>query len=519
MRATILRATRAIVGAARLPRRRGALVATAACVLAWPSAAPAAPATPTVRIEGRERTLFEGPVLTDGHDVRAASDTQPRPCDGTNGGANPAPGPTATAATVDALAITGQGFDASWYAGFSDYFVQQLGPDREDPAAFAYWGLLVGGALTPVGGCQQRIADGDEVLWVYDAFNGRPFLRLVVAGAAAVAPGEPLAVVATQASGGPQDAVPAAGIAVAPVSTASDGVQTADPADPAAVTTDPAGHAELRWPTPGWRRVKAVAGGFVRSNRLDVCVQPCGAPPPDTLVRTPPPTRPDPTPTPSPTPAPGGGAAPEPPPAGLPAAVRLERQQIVRDGAAQGRIGVRWAILDPGAGVRRWSIESRATGSAGAWVGRAAGTTETTAQLRLPAGHVAALRFTVEDVLGRTTTVGLGDVLVPRDDRGAGRYRGRWRKRVDGAAWLQTVTRGPAGARLRVRLPAGRPAFVLRAGRRARVVLRTDGGREPLLVRAGSGERVLLGRSRARAGVVELRVRAGRVDVDGVAVR
>ena len=36
----------------------------------------AAPREVNVRIEGKSETLFEGPILTEGHDVRASSDTQ-----------------------------------------------------------------------------------------------------------------------------------------------------------------------------------------------------------------------------------------------------------------------------------------------------------------------------------------------------------------------------------------------------------------------------------------------------------
>jgi hypothetical protein len=56
----------------------------------------AAPTLVNVRIEGRSETLFEGPIWTEGHDVRASSDTQARACDGVNrlDPQNLAPGPT-----------------------------------------------------------------------------------------------------------------------------------------------------------------------------------------------------------------------------------------------------------------------------------------------------------------------------------------------------------------------------------------------------------------------------------------
>ena len=78
----------------------GIAVATIAS-LAAATAAPAAPSDQRVRIEGRTATLFEGPVRTDGHAIKASSDNRARPCDGgaSGGGANATP----TAAADDAM--------------------------------------------------------------------------------------------------------------------------------------------------------------------------------------------------------------------------------------------------------------------------------------------------------------------------------------------------------------------------------------------------------------------------------
>jgi hypothetical protein len=114
-----------------------------------------------VRTEGKTATLFEGPILTRGHEIQATSDSIPRQCDSTNNGAHAEPGPTPTASTVDGMSLTGRTFDALWYDGFGDYFVQQFGPDRENGAASAYWGILVNGVYTSVGGCQYQMNSGD----------------------------------------------------------------------------------------------------------------------------------------------------------------------------------------------------------------------------------------------------------------------------------------------------------------------------------------------------------------------
>ena len=49
-----------------------------------------------MRIEGKAETLFEGPIRTEGHEIRASSDTQERQCDATNAGAHATPAPLIT---------------------------------------------------------------------------------------------------------------------------------------------------------------------------------------------------------------------------------------------------------------------------------------------------------------------------------------------------------------------------------------------------------------------------------------
>jgi len=298
---------------------------------------PGAEATPTevdVRIEGRGKTLFEGPILTDGHDVRAASDVESRPCDGTNNGAHPAPGATPTAASVDAMAIIGEGFDGEWYPGYDDYFVTRWGPDSQEGSAF--WGVLVNGAFTSVGGCQFAAQAGDEVLWAFDAFGSRPFLRLSSAADPTPAPGpalptasveqnQPLSLVVKSYTGAmegtPESIQPASGALVAPVATDPlKGYEEVETGDPATVATAGDGTATVAFATPGWHRLKAAKSGYIRSNRLDVCVEPtgggsCGPLPADAAVRLPPAA---PIEAPSPTPPPAseerlGSAAPPSP--------------------------------------------------------------------------------------------------------------------------------------------------------------------------------------------------------------
>ena len=271
-------------------------------------AAPVVQAAPTqvnVRIEGKEKTLFEGPIMTEGHDIRASSDTESRHCDGTNLGAHREAVPTPTAASVDAMEAIGQTFDGEWYEGFDDYFITSWGPDPQDPGTGAYWGVLVNGIFTSVGGCQFGLRAGDESLWQYDAFSGKKFLWLAAATDPTPAPrapqpsayvevGQPLALLVESYEGSGGEPHRAEGVTVAPVKTeAGTGFQTVETSDPTAVTTDVNGAAEVTFSTPGWHRLKAQEEvGYFRSNRLDVCVEPiggggCGPLPADAALRVP----------------------------------------------------------------------------------------------------------------------------------------------------------------------------------------------------------------------------------------
>src|SRR5689334_22350924 len=99
-------------GAHAMRRRARIVTILVACALAIPAGAAAAPTTKLdVRIEGRTGTLFEGPIVSEGHAVRSykgaggseAEDLAEHHCDGTNNGRHPSPGPTPTAAGVDAM--------------------------------------------------------------------------------------------------------------------------------------------------------------------------------------------------------------------------------------------------------------------------------------------------------------------------------------------------------------------------------------------------------------------------------
>jgi hypothetical protein len=288
------------------------LIAVTTAGVAW-----AAPTQVNVRIEGKSETLFEGPILTEGHDVQASSDTQERSCDGINKNdpENVTPGPTPTAASVDAMSLIGETFDGQWYPVYDDYFITRWGPDQEEQGMS--WGVLVNNVFTSVGGCQYELRAGNEVLWVYNAFASKPFLGLfpVAAGytsgarplTATAELGKPFEVEVVDYSDQKEDkpladpertgSAPYEGADVSPVQSTAKGFEQIETTSPETVKTNAEGKASITFTTPGWHRIKAGTAlngeseeAAIRSNRLDVCVPEagvsgCGEPPAEDQVR------------------------------------------------------------------------------------------------------------------------------------------------------------------------------------------------------------------------------------------
>jgi hypothetical protein len=413
----------------------------------------AAPTEVNVRIEGRSETLFEGPILAEPHEVQALSDEQPRRCDGINAldPWNEFPAPTPTSTSVDAMNIIGEPFNGKWYPGFEDYFITRWGPDREEEGMS--WGLLVNNVFTSVGGCQYQLDHGDEVLWVYNAFNHRPLLALFPQGyssgtrplTATAELGVPFTVEVVSYGDDAEDVPPPSpgragstpfeGAEVAPVQTSGKGFEKVDVTSPETVTTDAEGKATVTFAQPGWHRIKATVAGApgdeqaIRSNRLDVCVPEAGAggceePWPEDEVRIPPvaekPKADEGAPGQQGLP-PGGdtGAPPLSKPAERRGSrVRISTPQLNRSNIARGRVGVSWRVLSAGVGIEGWRISSQTLGRRGArYVSRATGAGKTSALLRLPLGQTYRLRLTVTDLLARSSTATIGDVVVPDGDR------------------------------------------------------------------------------------------------------
>ena len=237
-----------------------ALATAAFAMLACPVSASAVPTTVQLRIEGSAGTVFEGPVTTDGHAIDKGDG--PHPCDGTNGNKNPSPGATMTSALDDGSRSGGFPWTGTWSPTFEDFVIDSIGPDATDNVNFRYWGYALDFVPSQVGGCQQQVNAGDEVLFAYDFFSKTHLLRLE--GPARATVGQPFQVTVTDG----QDGAPLDGVAVTGASAPSDA----------------AGRATVESAAPGLVSLKAERTDSIRSNAVKVCVsatgtEDCGVPP------------------------------------------------------------------------------------------------------------------------------------------------------------------------------------------------------------------------------------------------
>ena len=222
----------------------GLLVAVAAFA---PAVAQAKPVTLNVRVEGIRTTLFEGRVTTDVHPVDAGDGTGGHKCDGTNGGANETPAPTLLGAFDTAVHQAGVTWQGEYFDDFEDFGIDRVGPDSSDTKNNRYWGQALNFKDTQVGGCQQQVEKGDQVLVAFDSF-GHPKLKLTAPRQATV--GKPVQL------------------------TVVDG-ESGKPFQGALVrgkTTGPQGHVTVTFSKAGTRRFKARARGAIRSNQARVQV-------------------------------------------------------------------------------------------------------------------------------------------------------------------------------------------------------------------------------------------------------
>jgi hypothetical protein len=223
------------------------------------AAVSAAPATVQLRVEGSSTTIFEGPVTTDGKEITKGGNTLA--CDGSASTPPLPPGPTMTSALDDGLLAAGIPWEATF---FNDFFVSSIAGEANDGTAGKFWGYALNYTPVNVGGCQQQVQTGDEVLFGFDFFSSdptvpsKPLLRL--SGPPKAAVGTQVTLTVTQGFG-----PPFAGASVVGSQTAADGTAT------------------VAFPSPGLVQLKAEALGAIRSNAVAICVSTdgtgdCGVP-------------------------------------------------------------------------------------------------------------------------------------------------------------------------------------------------------------------------------------------------
>jgi hypothetical protein len=451
-----------------------AVLATAAAVAA------ADPVSVNLRVEGQSQTIFDGPVTTDGHQVTTQSGGT-HPCDGTNNGAHPSPGPTATAALDDGARLNNFTWDADWDAGFNDFLVSQVAGEAATTSQF--WGVGLNFALSQQGGCQTRVRQGDEVLWVFDAFNKTHFLKL--AGPSAATTGAPLTVAVTGGSGNPLS-----GATVGGAQTGADGKATLSFAD------------------SGVYRLKAERADSVRSNSISVCVDPPGADPCTAGDKTAPRVL----------------------------AVDLPGRELVSERGRSRTMVVSWQADDgAGAGVAYYAVEVREMGSgirasgaqAGEWRTISDRTATPSARFRGESGKAYQFRVTAVDRATNRGTAESNTILMPVDDRDRKllRFSRGWKRTPRSSAWGETVRRTTdAGRTATLRFTGRRVSLISRRLRRGGRLRVTVGGRSKVVnLRGRSGYRQVLWTSRRmRDGAHVLRIRSlggGPVELDAVAPR
>ncbi len=128
-----------------------------------------------LRIEGASDTIYEAPILSGPRKITTPSGGTHK-CDGTKLNANPNPGNTPTPALDAASKLLKFPYDGTYFDNFEDYFITSICISTQTDSQF--WGLLVNYQFTPVGGCQQEVKAGDNVVWAFDAFNKTYFLKV-----------------------------------------------------------------------------------------------------------------------------------------------------------------------------------------------------------------------------------------------------------------------------------------------------------------------------------------------------
>ena len=450
---------------------RGALpsLALVLMLLTLLAAAPAlaAPVSVNLRVEGRTQTIFDGPVTTDGHDVGTPSGGT-HTCDGTSGSSPEPAGPTATSALDDAARQAGFTFDGEYDSGFEDFLFTRIAQDTRDESS-EFWSLWIAFDFSDEGGCQKRVNQGDDVLWALTPFSTDRALKLE--GPTTATTGQPVSVKVTSRAN--QGGEPGSSVG--------------------GTVTGPDGSATLTFGEPGVYRLKAEKVNAVRSNSLVLCVDPPSAPACTSGDRISP-------------------------------SAQMIAPRYASDTSRSRTFDVAWQGIDDsnGSGIAGFEAEVREAGADyRTLVGR---TSAVRRSFRGAPGTEYEFRVSAIDRAGNRSGFATDTVLVPIDDRdrGAMRFRGRWRRLERPGAYGRFVMRAPRrGPRLRTAFSGDSVALIGRRMRRGgRLRISIDGRAFVRRMRgAPRHRRVLFERHGLGPGRHVLRLRAlggGPVELDAV---
>ena len=132
-------------------------------------------------------------------------------------------------------------------AQFDDFFITRI--HNTSQTSSQYWGILLGYQFIQIGGCQQRVGAGDDLLFAFDAFNKAHFLRLD-ASQKRVSLGARILIRVTDGATG----LPVMGARVADQ------------------LTDVNGSAQIVFKSLGVQKIRAERADSIRSNSLDITV-------------------------------------------------------------------------------------------------------------------------------------------------------------------------------------------------------------------------------------------------------
>jgi hypothetical protein len=231
----------------KLGSKPGLAAGLAVLVLAAPASA--APVTVDLRIEGPNRTVFEGPVTTDVRTFHFTGDAE-HPCD--NGTGAVTRGAVITAA-ADTAPFTTHG---SWFDGLGASFSEVGGENvAYDPATDRFLVEYKNERGADVGACQDPVQNGDRVLFAFAKFDD-PLLKL--SGPSSAHTGDTVTLTVTDTASG--QGVPGAEF------------------EPNGPNTGPDGTVRVTLTQSGTRTFKASKTGSVRSNALPITTVAPGQP-------------------------------------------------------------------------------------------------------------------------------------------------------------------------------------------------------------------------------------------------